>query len=302
MNYNNEGIFIEQMDFYKTELTNNDFARLSNFIYSNYGIKMPLAKKGMLQARLQSRLRANNLGSFKEYCDFVFSGQDRESEIVHMIDVVSTNKTDFFREAVHFDYLQAIVLPEFCVDDAGKELKVWSSACSSGEEMYTIAMVINEFSNNKNRIEYSILGTDISSRILEKASLAIYQEDKVAQLPVNLKMKYLMRNKNPEKADYRIIPELRNKTRFQRLNLMDRNYNVPGDFDIIFCRNVLIYFDRETQEKVINKLCGHLKVGGYFFLGHSESITGIDVPLTQIKPTIYRKISNKQYRNELQAN
>lgn len=277
------------MDFCKTELSNDDFTKLSEFIYSNYGIKMPPAKRTMLQARLQSRLRANNLSSFKDYCNFVFSGNNKDSEIVHMIDVVSTNKTDFFREPSHFDFLKSVLLPEYVRKNSGNQLKIWSSACSSGEEAYTIAMVVSEFSETNKKIDYSILGTDISTKVLEKAAKAIYQEDKIAPIPFQLKTKYLLRNKNIEVNDFRIVPELRNKTRFQRLNLMDTNYNVPKDFDIIFCRNVLIYFDRETQEKVINKLCSHLKPGGYFFLGHSETLSGFDTPLKQVKPTIYFK-------------
>lgn len=278
------------MDTYNKELSNADFTVLSNFIYSNYGIKMPQAKKSMLQARLQSRLRKNNITTFKEYCNFVFSGENSDSEVVHMIDTVSTNKTDFYRESAHFEFLEDVVLPEFQTKNTRETMKIWSSACSSGEEAYTIAIVINEFLEKNKKFDYSILGTDISSRILEKAVNGIYPEERIAPIPLSLKRKYILRNKNKEKADVRIVPELRSKTSFQRLNLMDAGYNVPKNFDVIFCRNVLIYFDRETQEKVINKLCLHLKPDGYFFLGHSESITGISVPLKGIRPTIYRKI------------
>jgi len=278
------------MNMSAKELSNTDFDRLSKFIYTNYGIKMPPAKKIMLQARLQTRLRANNMGSFKEYCDYVLSNKSDTSEIVHMIDVVSTNKTDFFRESAHFNFLEDIVLPEFYEKNAGDTIRIWSAASSSGEEIYTIAMVVNEFIEKNKKMNFSILGTDISSRILEKAAKAIYHIDRLAPVTLNLKRKYLLRNKNKEIKDVRIVPELRKKTSFQRLNLMDTSYPVPKNFDVIFCRNVLIYFDRETQEKVINKLCMHLKPGGYFFLGHSESITGIEVPLKQLQPTVFKRI------------
>jgi chemotaxis protein methyltransferase CheR len=271
-------------------LNDADFTKLSNFIYVNYGIKLPISKKIMLQSRLASRLKINGMKSYAEYTKYVLSGDANESEIVNMIDLVSTNKTDFYREAAHFDFMKEVVLPNFIVGDSRQPFKVWSSASSSGEEAYTIAMVISEFIENNRKIDFEILGTDISARILEKAKLGIYPIDRVDVIPISQKKKYLLRSKDQENQMVRIVPNLRAKARFQRLNLMDSSYNVPKDFDIIFCRNVLIYFDRETQEKVINKLCMHLKPGGYFFLGHSESISGIDVPLKPLKPTMFVKI------------
>jgi chemotaxis protein methyltransferase CheR len=273
----------------KKELSELDFNKLSSFIYSNFGIKLPLAKKTMLQSRLLARLKANNIDSYKEYCNFVLSGKCGESEIINMIDLVSTNKTDFYREPAHFDFMKQVILPEFYQNNSEKQFKVWSSASSSGEEAYTIAMVISEFMEGKRKFDFSILGTDISTRILEKAATAIYPLERVDVVPLAQKKKYLLKGKDETNPLVRIIPDLRTKTRFKRLNLMDNNYDVPKEFDLIFCRNVLIYFDRETQEKVINKLCTHLKVGGYFFLGHSESANGLDVPLRQLKPTIFIK-------------
>jgi chemotaxis protein methyltransferase CheR len=275
---------------YSKELSDAEFHKLSNFIYNNYGIKMPISKKGMLQARLQNRLRENGMTSFKDYSEFVFNGKEGEAEIVHMIDVVSTNKTDFYRESAHFDFMHSHILPEFLENSPGEVMKVWSSACSSGEEVYTIGMVMNEFLGGKKHFDYHVLGTDISTRILSKAANAVYHEDRIANLPLDQKRKYFLRSKNRENLSVRVIPEIRQKTSYQRLNLMDEAYiQIPKNHDLVFCRNVLIYFDRPTQEKVITKLCNHLKPGGYFFLGHSESITGIDVPLKQIKPTIFRK-------------
>ena len=274
----------------KQNLSDADFNKLANFIYTNYGIKLPITKKIMLESRLKPRLRINNIESYREYCQFVLSGKCSESEIVNMIDLVSTNKTDFYRESAHFDFMYDVVLPEYYENNSEKPFKVWSSASSSGEEAYTIAIVISEFMDGKRPFDYQILGTDISTRIIEKASLAVYPMDRVDVIPLAQKKKYLLRGKDLENPTVRIVPELRSKTQFKRLNLMDSSYDVPKDFDLIFCRNVLIYFDRETQENVINKLCNQLKIGGYFFLGHSESISGYDVPLKQIKPTMYQKI------------
>lgn len=272
------------------QLSDQDFKKLSDFIYANYGIKLPLAKKIMLQSRLNARLKANNIDSYKEYTNFVLSGKGGEAEVVNMVDLVSTNKTDFYRESAHFDFMKEVVLPEHLENSSEKSLRVWSSASSSGEEAYTIAFVINEFLEGKRKFDYQIFGTDISTRILEKARMAIYPLERVDVVPLAQKRKYLLKGKDTTNPQVRIIPEIRSKTSFQRLNLMDNNYDVPGEFDIIFCRNVLIYFDRETQEKVINKLCRHLRTGGYFFLGHSESVTGYDVPLKQLKPTMFQKI------------
>lgn len=274
---------------YIKELSNQEFERLSSFIFTNYGIKMPLSKKGMLQARLQQRLRETGIDNFRDYCSFVFAGSGNEEEIVHMIDLVSTNKTDFFREPAHFDFMKSTILPEFKLRKKEQLLKVWSSASSSGEEVYSIAITIEEFFRNDDGCNYNILGTDISSRILQKASNAIYHRDRIAPVSMDLRKKYFLKSKNPADPLVRVSKELRDKTRYQRMNLMDASYPVKEQFDIIFCRNVLIYFDRPTQEMVINKLCNHLSPDGYFFLGHSESITGIKVPLIQLKPTIFRK-------------
>lgn len=277
------------MSYYDAKLSEKDFARLSKFIFQQYGIKMPEAKHIMLQSRLQKRLRALQIPSFTEYVDFVFSPQG-ESEIISMMDVVSTNKTDFFRENQHFECLRDVVLPEIYETKHQNFVKVWSAGCSSGEEPYTLAMVLSEFARNARGFDFSILGSDLSTIVLEKAVTAIYPEDRVEVIPLELKKRYLLKSKDRTKPTVRIVPELRAKTSFMRLNFMNEVYDAPQNFDIVFCRNVLIYFDRATQEKVINKLCRHLKPGGYFFLGHSESVTGIDVPLKQIRPTVFKRV------------
>jgi chemotaxis protein methyltransferase CheR len=273
--------------FYNVQLTDKEFDMLSSYIYNEYGIKMPPVKKVMLQSRLQKRLRQLNIPTFKEYCEYVFSPQGSE-EVIHMMDVVSTNKTDFFREPVHFDFLREVILPEAIANNQ-KQVKIWSAGSSSGEEAYTIAITVNEFAETKANIDFQIIGTDISTVVLKTAIDAIYKEDKVEPIPLSLKRKYFLKSKDPDKKVVRVVPQLRTKVRFGRMNLMDATYPMNETFDIIFCRNTLIYFDRETQESVINKLCRHLRTNGYFFLGHSESITNMDVPLKHLKPTIFQK-------------
>lgn len=269
-------------------LSDADFRRLSQFIYAHYGIKMPDSKKNMLQARLQKRLRANQMTSYAEYCEMLFS-EIGGQEVIHMIDVVSTNKTDFFREPGHFDFLRNQGLREALKNN--HHLKIWSAGCSSGEEPYTLAMVLSEYEKTAKHFSYSILGTDISTSILQRAINAVYTEERVSGMPLHLKRSYLLRSKDPKKQLVRIAAELRSKVKFQRLNFMDHTYyGIESDFDIIFCRNVLIYFDKKTQKEVISRLCSHLKPGGYLFLGHSESIMDMKMPLRQLKPTIYQKI------------
>ena len=277
--------------YYKIKLSNNDFNKLSNFINSNYGIKMPKAKRIMLQSRLQKRLKELNFTSFKQYCDYLFSAKGQEEEVIKMMDVVSTNKTDFFREPAHFNFLKKDIPNNYINNhSSNKNLKIWSAGCSSGEEAYTLAIILSELKNQYPEIFFSILATDISTKMLDKASLAIYDENKIDTIPLELKKKYFLKSKDHSKNKVRVIKELRNKVNFSRLNFMDNYYKVHGKFDCIFCRNTLIYFDHETQEKVINKLCLSLKKDGYFFLGHSESINNMNVPLKQIQPTIFKKI------------
>jgi len=291
MQSNDNNLNLNQLNkIFEAKMTEKDFLRLSQFIFNEYGIKMPPAKKIMLQSRLQKRLRELNIPSYKEYTDFVFS-KEGQAEIIHMIDVVSTNKTDFFRESTHFDFMISDVLPELHdVVQIRRPIKVWSAGCSSGEEPYTIAIVMNEFAEKRANFDYSIFASDISTIMLEKGATAVYTEDRIAVIPNSLKKKYFLKSKDRNAKTVRIMPLLRHKVQFHRVNFMDNSYNVNDTFDIIFCRNVLIYFDRETQESVINKLCRHLRKDGFFFLGHSESITAINVPLKQIKPTIFRKV------------
>jgi chemotaxis protein methyltransferase CheR len=272
-------------------MTTRDFNRLSTYINNAYGIKMPLAKKVMLECRLQKRLAELHMPSYKEYCDFLFSDEGMENEMIHMIDAVTTNKTDFFREPSHFDFLSQYALPKLCEGyDGIKEINVWSAGCSSGEEVYTLAMVLNEFAETISGIDYRVMGTDISSRMLSKAAEAVYTEDRIADIPMWLRKKYLMRSKDRTKQTVRLNAATRAKTEFKRLNLMDDAYDVPNKYDIIFCRNVLIYFDKATQCAVINRLAAKLKPGGYLFLGHAETVSNMQLPLVPEQPTILKKV------------
>ena len=275
-------------------MTQAEFGRFSEFIIGQCGIKMPPSKKIMLEARLQKRLRTLGISNFREYYDHVL-GEGGRDELVHMLDAVTTNKTDFFREPVHFHYMAQTILPEFIEErerskGSGKPFVVWSAGCSTGEEPYTLAMILSDFAGLHPSFRFSILATDISTKVLDRAREAVYDAERVAAVPLAMKQKYLLRSKDPGKGVVRIGPALRSIVQFKRLNLMEEAFSFSEPVDVIFCRNVIIYFDRKTQEQLIARFCKVLKTNGHLFLGHSESIHGFTLPLRRLTSTVYRKI------------
>jgi chemotaxis protein methyltransferase CheR len=263
-------------------MSQSDFTRLREFIYNECGITLTDSKKTMLEGRLQKRLRELSLKSFSQYCDYLFSSSGFEEELTDMINQVTTNKTDFFREPAHFEYLTRKALPE--LGRLKKSFLVWSAGCSSGEEPYTLAMVLQEYG-----CHFTVLATDISTRVLEKARLAVYDEERVGPIPADLKRKYLLTNKDRTKKLFRVVPELREQVKLRRLNFMDSDFGFREPIDIIFCRNVIIYFDKPTKERLLNHFCRYLSPHGYIFMGHSETLLGMDVPLVPVAPTVYRR-------------
>lgn len=273
----------------RSGISERSFRRLSAFIESELGIRMPDTKRIMLESRLQKRLRVLGLPDFETYIDRVFSGDD--AELIHMIDAVTTNKTDFFREPDHFDLLVNRLLPTAMSHNPGRRLfSFWSAGCATGEEPYTLAMVLEEFKMNHPSFDYHIMASDISSQALQKAFSAVYEADKVIPVPPGFKRKYLLRSKDPTKVEVRIKKELRDKVEFIRLNFMDDRFPFDGKFDVIFCRNVIIYFDRPTQERILGHMCEYLRPGGNLILGHSETLTGMAMPLRSLAPTVYERL------------
>lgn len=274
-------------------LSENDFRRLSVFIHAQYGICLPPAKKTLLEGRLRRRMKRTEIRSFREYCDYLFTNEGMAEELIHMVDAVTTNKTDFFREPFHFEFLCRTVLQELLGNGNSShalKLQVWSAACSTGEEPYTLAMVLNESIRQYPGLDYSVLATDISTKVLEKAASAVYETDSIEPIPLDLRKKYLLKSRDPSRKVFRITPELRQKVTFQRLNLMEDDFAVPEPLHVIFCRNVMIYFDAATQERLIRRFHRLLAPGGYLFMGHAESLHNLDVPLRYTAPTIYRKV------------
>ncbi|HWR02923.1 MAG TPA: protein-glutamate O-methyltransferase [Humidesulfovibrio sp.] len=273
-----------------TRMNDRIFERFSEFIKSELGIKMPSSKKTLLEARLQKRLRELGMGTHEEYCEYLFSPQGMENELVNLVDVVTTNTTDFFREPKHFDLLMGKVLPELHArGGSGRNVNIWSAGCSSGEEPYTLAMVLSEFARQNAGFTFSILATDISTQVLRMAVRAIYPETKIGPIPQEYRKRYLLRSKDRTRRLVRIGPDARCHVRFRRLNFME-DFSFDGQLDIIFCRNVVIYFDRPTQETLFSRFCRKLAPGGYLFIGHSESLAGMDLPLEPVAPTVYRKV------------
>lgn len=270
-------------------ISKRNFDKLARFIYDYSGIKMPPTKLTMLEGRLRRRLRATRHASFDDYCDFLFNEGGLDQESIYLIDVVTTNKTDFFREAKHFEYMQTVALPTLA-DSGLRTIRTWSSACSTGAEPYTMAMVLAEFVESRSDVSYNVLATDLSTDVLQTARRGIYAEDLVAPVPRDLQKKYVMVAKQQGRREVRISPKLRSRVGFARMNLMDEKYPVGDMMHLIFCRNVLIYFDKQTQAGVLTRLCGCLAKGGYMFIGHSESITGFDLPLKQVSNTVFQRI------------
>ena len=270
-------------------LTDREFRKLSAYIESELGIRMPDAKRVMLEARLQKRLRFLGLSDFESYVERVFA--DGSPELVHMIDAVTTNKTDFFREADHFDALVTRLLPARLErPDGHRTYSFWSAGCATGEEPYTLAMVLEEFRTTHPGFGYRIVASDISTQALWTAMNAVYDSERVAVVPMSYKKKYLLRSKDPARDEVRIKKELRDKVEFVRLNFMDDGYPFEGLFDVVFCRNVIIYFDRPTQERILGRMCRYLRTGGNLILGHSETLTGMSLPLRGLAPTLYERL------------
>lgn len=270
-------------------LSSRNFEALSRYIYDYSGIKMPITKLTMLEGRLRRRLRATGIPSFNAYCDYLFKHGGIEKEAIFLIDAVTTNKTDFFREPKHFEFMEQIGLPELAA--AGhRRLRLWSAACSIGAEPYTMAMVMQDFVESRSGIDYRILATDLSTDVLGAARRGVYPRDMVQPVPAEMQRRYVMVSRDAGRGEVRIHPRLRSAIGFARMNLMDSAYRVGDPMHMIFCRNVLIYFDKPTQARVLSRLCDCLAPGGFLYVGHSETVTGISLPVRQVANTVFKKI------------
>jgi chemotaxis protein methyltransferase CheR len=271
------------------DLTDKEFQLFREIIYRETGINMSDKKRKLIVARLSKRLRALNLSSFTDYYRYLNESPDADNEIVNLINRVTTNKTDFFRERQHFDFLLQQLYPQM-IEQGRKtgvrRLRIWSAGCSSGEEPYTLAMVTSKAFKAERGWDIKILATDLDTEMLGKAVAGVYTTQAVSPVPREYLVKYFSR-----KADsYEVKPGLKSMVAFRRLNLMDVTFPMKRPFDIIFCRNVIIYFDSKTKEELLNKFHRHLKDGGYMFVGHSESLMHMKDKFRYLKHTIYQKV------------
>ncbi|GMT42411.1 MAG: chemotaxis protein methyltransferase [bacterium] len=274
------------------DLSGADFELLRGLIYKQSGISLNQTKKELLRTRLRSRLERQGFRSYRDYYNHVLHDESGQA-LVDLLDDISTNLTSFYREVSHFKFLES-VLPD-CIDKKRKanetEFRVWSAGCSSGEEPYTLAFTfMSRMEGSPRPLKIRILATDISTDVLFKASEGVYEQSRLEDVPKNVMKNYFVKeNSDGKKKLVRVRQDIRDLITFRRFNLMSALYPFRHQFDFIFCRNVMIYFDKPTQEKLVGKYYRYLKPGGYLFIGHSESLTGLKHGFTYVQPTIYRR-------------
>lgn len=271
------------------ELGDSEFNYIRSLVYKECGINLHEGKKELVRSRLSKRLRELNIADFKNYQN-ILSENGGDEELIKLLNAISTNLTSFFRERKHFDFLtnkglKTLVKPS---ERKNKIIKAWSAGCSTGEEPYTIAMVLDSWIRSNPGINYEITATDLSTDVLSKAKSGIYEESRIKGIDFQILKQYFKRGTGKRKGYVKVRKELRDKITFMRFNLM-HPYSFGTDFDFIFCRNVMIYFEKQTQAMVVNKFYELLKPGGFLFVGHSESLMNIPHKFKYVEPTIYQK-------------
>lgn len=267
-------------------ITEKEFKQLTQYIRSNYGINLKEEKKALVIGRLQNVLLENRIDSFAQYFDYVLADKTGNATIT-LLNKITTNHTFFMREADHFHYLKENVLPFLSANVKDKDLRIWSAGCSTGEEPYTLAMIIDEFFGREKMLwDAKILATDISNKVIDTAVNGVYSNDKIACLPPQWRLNYF---KKVDSFNSVVTDRMKNEIFFRKFNLMETTFPFKKKFHVIFCRNVMIYFDSKTKNELINKFYDMTEYGGYLFIGHSESINREETRYKYIKPAIYRK-------------
>jgi chemotaxis protein methyltransferase CheR len=273
------------INFVDIELSEAQFNKISQLTYEMCGINLRAGKEGLVKSRLSKRLRALGLSSFDSYLEYVKKDSSGK-ELITLIDSLTTNKTSFFREEQHFEFLRSQILPSY--REEGHRMRIWSAGCSSGEEPYSIAILLREEWPAVDRCDVRILATDISTRVLGLAHEAVYEEEIVKEInPALLKKHFKCVRESPPRA-YHVNDDVRRMVRLARLNLMDA-WPMRGPFHVIFCRNVMIYFDKQTQMELVRRFWEMLAPGGYLFVGHSESLTAASFRFRYVRPAMYLK-------------
>ncbi len=269
-------------------MSKNELRLLSTLIYNECGISISDHSETMLKSRLQKRLNSLKIRSYSKYLELLNSAEGRNKELTNFINAVCTHETSFFRQINHFKYLETSILPKISKQLTERDsFNIWSAACSSGQEAYSIAATINDFKNIA--CKSNILASDISEKTLIRAKTGIFNQKEINNIP-ELKLKKLfLKGKNINTGLYKILPEIRDMILFKKINLMENSYRLHAKMDVIFCRNVMIYFNNEKKKHVINNLYDSLKKGGHLFVGSSESLHKIDNRFTAVAPEIYIK-------------
>ncbi len=262
------------------------FQFIIDLIYERSRIRLNDGKHELIKARLGKRMRLHGFSDLPTYCEFLKNGEDEE-ELTHVVNSLTTNFTHFLREEDHLKFMVNQALPAVC-GTSRKQFKVWCAACASGEEAYSIGMYLSEHFPTLSGWDWSVLATDISTKALGAAMQGIYPAQKLGPLPAQWQRSYFQKGRNTWEGHYRIKPALAERIIFRQINLL-KPYEFNDSFAVIFCRNVMIYFDRPTQEELMNRLSQHLLPGGYLIVGHAESLTGLSVPLQRVSPSIYHK-------------
>ena len=266
-------------------INDSDFERLYKFIHQNYGIDLS-KKRQLIIGRLSNTILSMGFSSFKEYVDHIINNRKPE-DLELMLNKLTTNYTFFMREGAHFEYFTNTILPWLVETKKDKVLSIWSAGCSSGEEPYTISIILKEYFANKPGWDTRVLATDISQNVLRSAVNAVYDEDSLKELSPAWKKKYFRPGDAP--GTYHVTQELRNNVIFRTFNLMDP-IKFRLKFDVIFCRNVMIYFDQETKEALVKRFFDATNDGGYLLIGHSEGLNKATTPYKYLKPATYRKV------------
>jgi chemotaxis protein methyltransferase CheR len=278
-------------------LTHRDFRLLTDYLYKEAGIHLPDTKQALVSGRLQRRLRTLGIAKFSEYYEFLLADTSG-AEKVQFLDAMCTNETSFFREPRHFSWLSQEVFPQLRAEaSAGRRacrVRAWSAACSTGEEPYSLAMTMLDYFGLDSSWALEILATDLSTKVLKQAEGAVWPIQKKAQIPTPLLKRFMLQGTRSQEGIMRAGQEIRSLIQFRRLNLNHEAANVNGPFDLIFCRNVLIYFDGISRRKLLETLLDKLSPGGYLFLGHAESLNGVNSRAKAIMPTVYRRTHDSQ--------
>jgi len=268
-------------------LQDKEFYFIKEIVHKESGIRLTEMKKALVQSRVLKRLRELKMGDYRDYCRYL--EENYAHEVVNLINCITTNKTDFFREPKHFEFMKGVFLPEFAAA-GGTRLRIWSAGCSTGAEPYSIAATVLDYYAGKRMPDVKILATDIDTQVLRKGEEGLYRLEEIESMDVPLLKRYFMRGTGAYHGMFRVKESVKRLVHFGRLNLLDDAYPMKGPFNIIFCRNVIIYFDAESRTRLFDKFHAFLHDDGYLIMGHAETLAGLTNRFRFLGNTVYKKV------------